>query len=161
MKKVLLCEPNISEGVDLALVNEVLDPDTPVRGNQNPGCLLRRRPQPLGVHLPGRAAGCARRPPRRWRGKPSSGSTCAPTTALTRAWARWMWCPLSRSAGWTWRKRWRSRAQFGRFVGGLGVPVYYYEEAATAAGAQEAARYPQRAVRGAGSQAEGPGLGAR
>ena len=65
-----------------------------------------------------------------WPRKPLSGSMWRSTKARIGAWTRWRWCALSRCGEWKEPRRWRLPGSLGRFIGALGVPDYYFEDAA-------------------------------
>jgi len=129
MKKVLLCEPNISEGRDLELVNAVLDQVKAFAGikildvssdadhNRSVFTYLGEPDTVLAATQALAREAVARIDMRQHHGShPRMGALdVAPFIPV-----RGMTIPEAVDI---------SRA-FGRFLGGLGVPVYYYEEAA-------------------------------
>lgn len=129
MKKVLLCEPNISEGVDLALVNEVLDQvrqfeqvkilDVSSDADHNRS-VFTYLGEPQAVLAATQAM--ARKAFERIDMRSQHGSHPR-MGALDVA-------PFIPVRGMSVAEAVEIAREFGRFVGGLGVAVYYYEEAA-------------------------------
>ena len=129
MKKVLLCEPNISEGVDLALVNEVLDQvrqfeqvkilDVSSDADHNRS-VFTYLGEPRTVLEATKAM--ARKAFERIDMRTQHGSHPR-MGALDVA-------PFIPVRGMSVAEAVEIAREFGRFVGGLGVAVYYYEEAA-------------------------------
>lgn len=129
MKKVLLCEPNISEGIDLALVEDVISQVRHVNGikildissdaNHNRS-VFTYLGEPEAVLLATQkmaARALERIDMRTQRGShPRMGAVDVVPFIPVRGIEIPEAVEISR--------------QFGRFIGGLGVPVYYYEEAA-------------------------------
>jgi glutamate formiminotransferase len=129
MKKVLLCEPNISEGVDLALVNDVLDQvrqftevkilDISSDADHNRS-VFTYMGEPHAVLRATKAMAqkaLERIDMRTHHGShPRQGAVdVAPFIPV-----RGMGIPEAVEIA----------REFGRFIGALGVPVYYYEAAA-------------------------------
>lgn len=129
MKKVLLCEPNISEGIDLALVNEVLDQvrqfeeikilDVSSDADHNRS-VFTYLGEPRVVLEATQAM--ARKAFERIDMRSQHGSHPR-MGALDVA-------PFIPVRGMSVAEAVEIAREFGRFVGGLGVAVYYYEEAA-------------------------------
>lgn len=129
MKKVLLCEPNISEGIDLALVNEVLaqvqqfpgirilDVSSDADHNRSVFTYMGEPGEVLSATMALAQKALERIDMRQHHGShPRMGALdVAPFIPV-----RGIEIPEAVEI---------ARA-FGRFVGSLGVPVYYYEEAA-------------------------------
>ena len=129
MKKVLLCEPNISEGIDLALVEEVIGEvrqfdeirilDVSSDANHNRSVFTYMGdPQAVLLATQKLAAKALERIDMRAHhgSHPRMGAVdVAPFIPV-----RGMEIPEAVEVA----------RQFGRFIGSLGVPVYYYEEAA-------------------------------
>lgn len=130
MKQVLLCEPNISEGRDLVVVDQVFDQIRQVQGIK----ILDRSTDPdhnrsvftyIGTPqsvLKASQAMAAKAVElidmRTHQGShPRMGAVDVVPFVPVRGMGTEEAVEISR--------------QFGRFLGGLGVPVYYYEEAAT------------------------------
>ena len=130
MKKVLLCEPNISEGLDLALVEDVIDQVRQVEGvkildissdGDHNRSVFTYLGEPGAVLLA--TQNLARRAFERIDMRNHHGSHPR-MGALDVA-------PFIPVRGMEITEAVEIARQFGRFVGGLGVPVYYYEAAAT------------------------------
>jgi glutamate formiminotransferase len=129
MKKVLLCEPNISEGIDLALVTEVLDQvrqfeeikilDFSSDADHNRS-VFTYLGEPRGVLEATKAM--SRKAFERIDMRTHHGSH--PRMGAVDV------APFIPVRGMTVAEAVEIAREFGRFVGGLGVPVYYYEEAA-------------------------------
>jgi len=129
MKKVLLCEPNISEGVDLTLVNEVLDQvrqfeeikilDVSSDADHNRS-VFTYLGEPQVVLAATKAM--ARKAFERIDMRTQHGSHPR-MGALDVA-------PFIPVRGMSVAEAVEIAREFGRFVGGLGVAVYYYEQAA-------------------------------
>jgi glutamate formiminotransferase / 5-formyltetrahydrofolate cyclo-ligase len=129
MRKILLCEPNISEGVDLALVEEVLDEVRQVEGIKildvssdadhnrsvftylgDPGSVLQASQAMAQKAL-------QRIDMRNHHGShPRMGAVDV--------------VPFVPVRGMDIAEAVQISREFGRFIGSLDVPVYYYEEAA-------------------------------
>jgi glutamate formiminotransferase len=129
MRKILLCEPNISEGIDLALVEEVLAQVRQVDGIKildvssdadhnrsvftylgDPGSVLQATQAMVQKAL-------QRIDMRNHHGShPRMGAVDV--------------VPFVPVRGMDIAEAVQISRQFGRFIGSLGVPVYYYEEAA-------------------------------
>ena len=129
MKKVLLCEPNISEGIDLALVNDVLDQvrqfeeikilDVSSDADHNRSVFTYLgEPQTVLAATQAMAKKAFERIDMRTQhgSHPRMG-------ALDVA-------PFIPVRGMSVAEAVEIAREFGRFVGGLGVAVYYYEQAA-------------------------------
>lgn len=129
MKKVLLCEPNISEGIDLTLVNEVLE-----QVRQFPGIQI------LDVS----SDADHNRSVFTYLGEPQTVLEATKTLAQ-KALERIDMSqhhgshprmgavdvvPFIPVRGMEIAEAVEISREFGRFIGSLGVPVYYYEEAA-------------------------------
>jgi glutamate formiminotransferase len=130
MKKVLLCEPNISEGLDLALVEDVIDQVRQVEGvkildissdGDHNRSVFTYLGEPEAVLLA--TQNLAKRAFERIDMRNHHGSHPR-MGALDVA-------PFIPVRGMEIKEAVEIARQFGRFVGGLGVPVYYYEAAAT------------------------------
>jgi len=129
MKKVLLCEPNISEGVDLALVNDVLDQvrqfeeikilDVSSDADHNRS-VFTYLGEPQTVLAATQAM--ARKAFERIDMRSQHGSH--PRMGAVDV------APFIPVRGMSVAEAVEIAREFGRFVGGLGVAVYYYEEAA-------------------------------
>jgi len=129
MKKVLLCEPNISEGVDLALVNEVLDQvrqfeqvkilDVSSDADHNRS-VFTYLGEPRTVLEATKAM--ARKAFERIDMRTQHGSH--PRMGAVDV------APFIPVRGMSVAEAVEIAREFGRFVGGLGVAVYYYEQAA-------------------------------
>jgi len=130
MKKVLLCEPNISEGINLGLVEDVLNQVRQVEGvkildvssdadhNRSVFTYLGEPDAVLQATKALAQKAFERIDMRQHHGShPRMG-------ALDVA-------PFIPVRNMEIKEAVEIARQFGRFVGGLGVPVYYYEEAAT------------------------------
>ena len=129
MKKVLLCEPNISEGIDLALVNDVLDQVRQFEGIKildvssdadHNRSVFTYLGEPQTVLEATQAM--ARKAFERIDMRTQHGSHPR-MGALDVA-------PFIPVRGMSIAEAVEIAREFGRFVGGLGVAVYYYEEAA-------------------------------
>ncbi len=130
MKKVLLCEPNISEGLDLDLVEDVINQVRQVEGvkildissdGDHNRSVFTYLGEPEAVLLA--TQNLARRAFERIDMRNHHGSHPR-MGALDVA-------PFIPVRGMEIKEAVEIARQFGRFVGGLGVPVYYYEAAAT------------------------------
>jgi glutamate formiminotransferase / 5-formyltetrahydrofolate cyclo-ligase len=129
MKKVLLCEPNISEGVDLALVNEVLDQvrqvsevkilDVSSDADHNRS-VFTYLGEPHSVLQATQAM--AQKALERIDMRTHHGSH--PRMGAVDV------VPFIPVRGLGIPEAVEIAREFGRFIGRLGVPVYYYEEAA-------------------------------
>jgi glutamate formiminotransferase len=129
MKKVLLCEPNISEGIDLTLVNDVLDQvrqfeqvkilDVSSDADHNRS-VFTYLGEPRTVLEATKAM--ARKAFERIDMRKHHGSHPR-MGALDVA-------PFIPVRGMSVAEAVEIAREFGRFVGGLGVAVYYYEQAA-------------------------------
>ena len=130
MKQVVLCEPNISEGVDLELVDEVLaevkkiggirilDVSSDANHNRSVFTYLGEPAEVLLATKNMARAALERIDMSRHHGShPRQGAVDVVPFIPVRGMEIAEAVELSRD--------------FGRFIGGLGVPVYYYEEAAT------------------------------
>jgi glutamate formiminotransferase / 5-formyltetrahydrofolate cyclo-ligase len=129
MKKVLLCEPNISEGKDLSLVEEVieqvrkvkevkiLDLSSDADHNRSVFTYLGE-PQAVLQATQQMAARAIERID--MRGHRGSHPRMGAVDVVPFIPVRGMQVPEAVEVS----------RQFGRFLGNLGVPVYYYEEAA-------------------------------
>lgn len=129
MRKVLLCEPNISEGIDLALVNDVL-------------AQIRRFPEVKILDVSSDAD--HNRSVFTYLGEPQSvleATKAMAQKALERIDMRTHHgshprmgavdvVPFVPVRGVSIAEAVEISREFGRFAGALGVPVYYYEEAA-------------------------------
>lgn len=129
MKKVLLCEPNISEGINLALVNEVLDQ-------------VRQFPEIRILDVSSDAD--HNRSVFTYLGEPQmvlQATKALAQKALERIDMRIHHgshprmgavdvAPFIPVHGMEIAEAVEISREFGKFVGSLGVPVYYYEEAA-------------------------------
>ena len=129
MKKVLLCEPNISEGVDLTLVNEVLDQVRQFEGIKildvssdadHNRSVFTYLGEPQTVLAATQAM--ARKAFERIDMRSQHGSH--PRMGAVDV------APFIPVRGMSVAEAVEIAREFGRFVGGLGVAVYYYEEAA-------------------------------
>ena len=129
MKKVLLCEPNISEGVDLALVNDVLDQvrqfkeikildvSSDADHNRSVFTYLGEPREVLEATKAMAQKALERIDMRNHHGShPRMGAVDV--------------APFIPVRGMTIAEAVEIAREFGRFVGGLGVAVYYYEQAA-------------------------------
>lgn len=129
MKKVLLCEPNISEGVDLILVNEVLaqvrqfpeikilDVSSDADHNRSVFTYMGGPQEVLQATKALAQKALERIDMRQHRGShPRMGAVDV--------------APFIPVRGMEIAEAVEIARDFGRFVGSLGVPVYYYEEAA-------------------------------
>jgi glutamate formiminotransferase len=129
MKKILLCEINISEGIDLALVDEVLgqvkrfpeikilDVSSDADHNRSVFTYLGEPQSVLEATQALAQKAIERIDMSRHHGShPRMGAVDVAPFIPVRGIETAEAVEISR--------------QFGRFVGGLGVPVYYYEEAA-------------------------------
>ena len=129
MKKVLLCEPNLSEGVDLALVNEVLDQvrqfkeikildvSSDADHNRSVFTYLGEPREVLEATKAMAQKALERIDMRNHHGShPRMGAVDV--------------APFIPVRGMTIAEAVEIAREFGRFVGGLGVAVYYYEQAA-------------------------------
>jgi len=129
MKKVLLCEPNISEGVDLALVNDVLDQvrqfkdikildvSSDADHNRSVFTYLGEPREVLEATKAMAQKAFERIDMRNHHGShPRMGAVDV--------------APFIPVRGMTIAEAVEIAREFGRFVGGLGVAVYYYEQAA-------------------------------
>lgn len=129
MKKVLLCEPNISEGIDLDLVNEVLDQvrkfqeikilDVSSDADHNRSVFTYLGEPRMVLEA---TQALARKTYERIDMRIHHGSH--PRMGALDV------TPFIPVRGMTIPEAVEIAREFGRFVGGLGVPVYYYEEAA-------------------------------
>jgi glutamate formiminotransferase len=130
MKKALLCEPNISEGIDLALVEEVIDEvrqfgevkilDISSDADHNRSVFTYLgEPQAVLSATQNMAKKALERIDMRTQhgSHPRMGAVDV--------------VPFIPVRGMEIAEAVEIARQFGRFIGGLGVPVYYYEEAAT------------------------------
>jgi glutamate formiminotransferase len=130
MKKVLLCEPNISEGIDLDLVDEVLDQvrqfgeikilDVSSDADHNRSVFTYLGEPQVVLQATQRMAQKAleRIDMRLQHGShPRQGAVDV--------------VPFIPVRGIELSEALQIARQFGRFIGDLGVPVYYYEDAAT------------------------------
>jgi glutamate formiminotransferase / 5-formyltetrahydrofolate cyclo-ligase len=129
MRKILLCEPNISEGVDLALVEEVLDEVRQVEGIKildvssdadHNRSVFTYLGEPLDVLRATQAM--AQKALQRIDMRNHHGSH--PRMGAVDV------VPFVPVRGMDIAEAVQISRQFGRFIGSLGVPVYYYEEAA-------------------------------
>jgi glutamate formiminotransferase len=130
MKKVLLCEPNISEGIDLGLVEEVLDQirqfaeikilDISSDADHNRS-VFTYLGEPQAVLQATQSM--ARKALERIDMRAHHGSH--PRMGAVDV------VPFIPVRGMDIAEAVEISRQFGRFAGGLGVPVYYYEDAAT------------------------------
>ncbi len=130
MKKIVLCEPNISEGKDLALVEEVLSEVRKVEGikildvssdadhNRSVFTYLGE-PEAVLLATKGMAKTALDRidMSRHHGSHPRQGAVDV--------------VPFIPVRGMEIREAIELSKDFGRYIGGLGVPVFYYEEAAT------------------------------
>jgi len=129
MKKVLLCEPNISEGIDLAAVNEILDQvkrfqdikilDVSSDADHNRSVFTYMgEPQTVLEATKAMAQKALERIDMRQHhgSHPRMGALDVAPFIPVRGMEITEAVAISR--------------QFGCFLGGLGVPIYYYEEAA-------------------------------
>ena len=130
MKKVVLCEPNISEGVDLGLVGEVLAEIQKVEGIRildvssdadHNRSVFTYLGEPAAVLLATKnmaKAALEHIDMGRHRGShPRQGAVDV--------------VPFIPVRGMEIKEAVELARDFGRYIGSLGVPVYYYEEAAT------------------------------
>jgi glutamate formiminotransferase len=130
MKKVLLCEPNISEGVDLALIEEVveqirqfdeikiLDIASDADHNRSVFTYLGEPEVVLQATQKMAQKALERIDMRTHHGShPRMGAVDV--------------VPFIPIRGMDPSEAIQIARKFGRYIGGLGVPVYYYEEAAT------------------------------
>jgi glutamate formiminotransferase / 5-formyltetrahydrofolate cyclo-ligase len=129
MKKILLCEPNISEGVDLALVEDVLDEVRQVDGIKildvssdadHNRSVFTYLGEPLDVLRATQAM--AQKALQRIDMRNHHGSH--PRMGAVDV------VPFVPVRGMDIAEAVQISRQLGRFIGSLGVPVYYYEEAA-------------------------------
>jgi glutamate formiminotransferase len=129
MKKVLLCEPNISEGVDLALVDEVftqvrqfpeikiLDVSSDADHNRSVFTYMGEPQEVLQATKALAQKALERIDMRQHHGShPRMGAVDV--------------APFIPVRGMEIAEAVEIARDFGRFIGSLGVPVYYYEEAA-------------------------------
>jgi glutamate formiminotransferase len=130
MKKVVLCEPNISEGIDLKLVDEVLAEIKKVEGIRildvssdadHNRSVFTYLGEPEAVLLATKnmaKAALERIDMARHKGShPRQGAVDV--------------VPFIPVRGMEIKEAVELSRDFGRYIGGLGVPVFYYEEAAT------------------------------
>jgi glutamate formiminotransferase / 5-formyltetrahydrofolate cyclo-ligase len=129
MKKILLCEPNISEGIDLTLVDEVLDQVRQTEGVKildvssdadHNRSVFTYLGEPLDVLQATQAM--AQKALQRIDMRSHHGSH--PRMGAVDV------VPFIPVRGMEIAEAVQISRQFGRFIGSLGVPVYYYEEAA-------------------------------
>ncbi|MFZ4616080.1 MAG: glutamate formimidoyltransferase [Rectinemataceae bacterium] len=133
MKQVVLCEPNISEGIDLTLVGEVLAEIQKIEGIRildvssdadHNRSVFTYLGEPTAVLLATKnmaKVALERIDMGRHRGShPRQGAVDVVPFIPVRGMEITEAVELARD--------------FGRYIGGLGVPVYYYEEAATRPG---------------------------
>lgn len=129
MKKILLCEPNISEGIDLTLVDEVLDQVRQTEGVKildvssdadHNRSVFTYLGEPLDVLQATQAM--AQKALQRIDMRSHHGSH--PRMGAVDV------VPFIPVRGMEIAEAVQISRQFGRFIDSLGVPVYYYEEAA-------------------------------
>jgi glutamate formiminotransferase len=130
MKSVLLCEPNISEGRDLAIVDTVFDQIQRVQGIK----VLDRSSDPDHNRSVFTYIGAPESVLKASQAMAAKAVELIDMTAHQGSHPRMGAVdvvPFVPVRGIETAVAVEISRQFGRFLGGLGVPVYYYEEAAT------------------------------